>query len=111
MPFVGIVRDAIARLSKGEGLRSEIEDLVRDSQFLSPEARSDPRVLSGLLSSSLEKLQKEPDPCVVYDGIRNILVHLHRGRNEQDFGTVLCLTAGESKSKNRNFELYSSALS
>ena len=31
-----LVRDAVARLPRGEGARQEVEDLVRQSQFLSP---------------------------------------------------------------------------
>ena len=34
-----LVRDAVARLPRGEGARQEVEDLVRQSQFLSPEVR------------------------------------------------------------------------
>ena len=75
-----LVRDAVARLPRGEGARQEVEDLVRQSQFLSPEATEGrPGVLANFVSGALDRLQAEqPDPCVRFDSARRVWVNLHR---------------------------------
>ena len=89
-----LVRDAVARLPRGEGARQEVEDLVRQSRFLSesPEAAR-AGVLANLVSGALDRLQAEqPDPCVKFDSARRLWVYLHRGRTEEQawiFGLIM----------------------
>ena len=78
-----LVRDAVARLPRGEGARQEVEDLVRQSQFLSPAEVARPGVLANFVSGALDRLQAEqPEPCVKFDSGRRVWVYLHRGRSE-----------------------------
>ncbi len=85
---VSLVRDAVARLPRGEGTRAEIEDLTKESQYLSAEARSNNQILANLVSGALDRLQTEGDPCVRYDSAKKLWVGLHRGRSEQDFARI-----------------------
>ena len=78
-----LVRDAVARLPRGEGARQEVEDLARQSQFLAPAEVARPGVLANFVSGALDRLQAEqPDPCVKFDSGRRVWVYLHRGRSE-----------------------------
>ena len=79
-----LVRDAVARLPRGEGARQEVEDLVRQSRFLAPAEAARPGVLANFVSGALDRLQAEqPDPCVKFDSARRVWVYLHRGRTEE----------------------------
>ena len=80
-----LVRDAVARLPRGEGARQEVEDLVRQSRFLAESAEAARAgVVANLVSGALDRLQAEqPDPCVRFDSARRLWVYLHRGRTEE----------------------------
>lgn len=87
---VALVRDAVARLPRGgEGTRLEIEELTRDSQYLSAEARANPQILSNFVSGALDRLQNEPNPCVRFESGRRLWINLHHGTGEEEFGECL----------------------
>ena len=78
------MRDATARLPNGEGTRTEICELLKDSQYLAPVAQES--YLHSVVSGALDRLHCEPDPCVKYDTKRKMWIYLHRGRSEEEFG-------------------------
>ncbi|XP_017000294.2 nuclear factor related to kappa-B-binding protein [Drosophila takahashii] len=85
-PFVTIltlVRDATARLPNGEGTRSEISELLKCSQYISPQAADN--VLQTIVSGALDRMHGGQDPCVKYDARRKIWIYLHRNRSEAEF--------------------------
>ncbi|XP_016960587.1 nuclear factor related to kappa-B-binding protein [Drosophila biarmipes] len=85
-PFVTIltlVRDATARLPNGEGTRSEISELLKCSQYVSPQAADN--VLQTIVSGALDRMHGGQDPCVKYDARRKIWIYLHRNRSEAEF--------------------------
>ncbi|KAL5011252.1 hypothetical protein ScPMuIL_011665 [Solemya velum] len=65
------IRDSAARLPNGEGTRSDICELLKDSQFLAP---------------GVSDAQK--DPCVKYDVNRKLWIYLHRNRSEEEFERI-----------------------
>ncbi|TRY78471.1 hypothetical protein TCAL_06813 [Tigriopus californicus] len=83
--MVVLVRDAVARLTQGQGTRNEIVELLRDSQYLNEEGLRDANALSQCVSGALDRLQSEMDPCVKYDGAKKIWTNLHHDRSEEDF--------------------------
>lgn len=78
-----LVRDAVARLPNGEGTRAEVCTLLKDSQFLNPQA-TDSQV-HGVVSGALDRLHAEKDPCVKFDAIRKVWIYLHRVRSVEKF--------------------------
>lgn len=82
-----LVRDATARLPNGQGTRSDICTLLRDSQYLAVNAPDSD--LNSVVSGALDRLHYETDPCVKYDTKRKIWIYLHRGRSEDEFGEFL----------------------
>jgi len=78
------VQDAAARLPNGEGSRQDIVTLIKDSQYLSDNIMN--CVLHGAVTSCLERMQMDADPCVKYDARRKVWVYLHRSRTISDFG-------------------------
>jgi hypothetical protein len=78
------VRDATARLPNGEGTRTDICELLKDSQYLAPVSQES--YLHSVVSGALDRLHYETDPCVKYDTKRKIWIYLHRGRTEEEFG-------------------------
>ena len=78
------VRDATARLPNGEGTRTDICELLKDSQYLAPVSQES--TLHSVVSGALDRLHYETDPCVKYDTKRKIWIYLHRGRTEEEFG-------------------------
>ncbi|XP_063706103.1 nuclear factor related to kappa-B-binding protein isoform X2 [Culicoides brevitarsis] len=78
-----LVRDAVARLPNGEGSRSDICELLKSSQYISPTAGD--QVLQTIVSGALDRMHTEPDPCVKYDPKRKFWIYLHRNRSESDF--------------------------
>ena len=77
------MRDAVARLPNGEGTRSEVCELLKDSQFLSLSIDTH---LNTVVSGALDRLHYEKDPCVKYDTTRKMWIYLHRNRTEGEFG-------------------------
>lgn len=81
------VRDATARLPNGEGTRTDICELLKDSQYLAPVSQES--TLHSVVSGALDRLHYETDPCVKYDTKRKIWIYLHRGRTEEEFGECM----------------------
>lgn len=57
-----LVRDATARLPNGEGTRADICELLKSSQYISPDAQDS--VLTTIVSGALDRMHTEHDPCV-----------------------------------------------
>ena len=99
-PFVtllSLVRDAAARLPNGEGTRSDIVQLLKDSQYLLPSV-SDQQV-NQIVSGALDRLHYEKDPCVKYDVNRKLWIYLHRNRREEDFERLHEMQVAAAKAK------------
>lgn len=92
-----LVRDAVARLPKGEGTRVDVCTLLRDSQFLNQEV-SDNQI-HGVVSGALDRLHAEKDPCVKFDGIRKVWIYLHKSRTFEEFVKIheACAAAALAK--------------
>lgn len=90
-----LVRDATARLPNGEGTRSDICELLKSSQYISPQAPEN--VLQSVVSGALDRMHTEFDPCVKYDTKRKIWIYLHRNRSEADFERIHQQCQGMSK--------------
>jgi len=78
-----LVRDAVSRLPNGEGTRTDIVELLKDSQYLCPNI--DTGSLTTTVSGALDRLQNETDAPVKYDSNRKIWIYLHRARTMDDF--------------------------
>jgi len=78
-----LVRDAVSRLPNGEGTRTDIVELLKDSQYLCPNI--DAGSLTTTVSGALDRLQNETDAPVKYDSNRKIWIYLHRARTVDDF--------------------------
>lgn len=85
--ILALVRDAVARLPNGEGTRSEICEMLRDSAFLAPEASN--VTLNSVVSGALDRLHYERDPCVRYDSHKKSWIYLHRDRTQEQFGKMI----------------------
>ena len=83
--ILALVRDAVARLPGGVGTRQDIALLLRDSQYI-VQSESDAKI-SPVVSSALDRLHSEPDPCVRFDPEQRVWVYLHRHRTVNDFGS------------------------
>lgn len=112
---LSLVRDAVARLPNGRGNRGDILDLLRginsiamrgflrptcslniprwfafnamyhkDSQYIVPTVQEEQ--LGAMLSSCLDRLQSEPDPCVRYDNEGKTWMYIHLMRSPQALG-------------------------
>nr|CAD7400673.1 unnamed protein product [Timema cristinae] len=95
--ILALVRDSTARLPNGEGTRSDICELLKDSQYLAPISQES--YLHSVVSGALDRLHYEADPCVKYDTKRKIWIYLHRGRTEEEFERVHQQQQGMAKSK------------
>lgn len=95
-----LVRDATARLPNGEGTRTEICELLKSSQYISPTASE--AVLQTIVSGALDRMHTENDPCVRYDSKRKIWIYLHRSRSEIEFERMHQQFQGVSKHKKKN---------
>ena len=78
-----LVRDAVSRLPNGEGTRTDIIELLKDSQYLVNEL--DNNSLTTTVSGALDRLQNEPDASVRFDSNKKIWTYLHRDRTASDF--------------------------
>jgi len=78
-----LVRDAVSRLPNGEGTRTDIVELLKDSQYLCQNI--DAGSLTTTVSGALDRLQNETDAPVKYDSNRKIWIYLHRARTVDDF--------------------------
>ncbi|KAG0710166.1 Nuclear factor related to kappa-B-binding protein [Chionoecetes opilio] len=84
--ILSLVRDAVARLPNGEGTRSDICELLKESQYLAPlTSPTAENNLNSVVSGALDRLHYEHDPCVKYDTPRKLWIYLHRNRSEEEF--------------------------
>ncbi|KAK4312817.1 hypothetical protein Pmani_015828 [Petrolisthes manimaculis] len=84
--ILSLVRDAVARLPNGEGTRSDICELLKESQYLAPLPNTTAENnLNSVVSGALDRLHYENDPCVKYDTPRKLWIYLHRNRSEEEF--------------------------
>jgi len=89
-----LVRDAVSRLPNGEGTRSDIVELLRDSQYLVPDVETS--ALTTTVSGALDRLQNDQDAPVKYDNNRKIWIYLHRAKTLEDY-----LNTSETDSKHQ----------
>lgn len=92
-----LVRDSTARLPNGEGTRTDICELLKSSQYVSPTASE--TVLQTIVSGALDRMHTEHDPCVRYDGKRKIWIYLHRNRSADEFERMHQQFQGVTKHK------------
>jgi len=95
--ILSLVRDAVARLPNGEGTRAEVCQLLKDSQFINPEATDSQ--IHAVVSGALDRLHAEKDPCVKYDITRKLWVYLHRVRSVEEFERIHQASAAAAMAK------------
>jgi len=98
---LSLVRDAVSRLPNGEGTRLDILELLKDSQFLVPEP--DLNALSSTMSTALDRLQSEGDPCVAFDPNKKLWIYRHRDKSMEEL-EILAQQVSVSKKKKFKFK-------
>lgn len=99
-PYVTIltlVRDAAARLPNGEGTRAEVCQLLKDSQYINPDA-TDGQIHT-VVSGALDRLHYEKDPCVKYESARKVWIYLHKIRTVEEFEKIHEASAAAARAK------------
>ena len=81
--LLSLVRDAAARLPGGEGSRTDVCELLKESAYITDGA-NDAQV-STVVSGALDRLHYEGDPCVRFDAERKLWIYLHGSRTEASF--------------------------
>jgi nuclear factor related to kappa-B-binding protein len=81
-----LVRDAAARLPGGEGSRTDVCELLKESAFVV--AGVTDAQISTVASGALDRLQSEPDPSVRFDAERKLWIYLHGNRTAADFAAA-----------------------
>ncbi|CDW73136.1 UNKNOWN [Stylonychia lemnae] len=76
--ILALVRDAAARLPDQVGTRTDVAELVKDSQFLA-EGLTD-YYISQTVSGGLDRLSAEEDPSVRFDPSSKLWIYLHGKR-------------------------------
>ncbi|CRK96918.1 CLUMA_CG010308, isoform A [Clunio marinus] len=84
--ILALVRDAAARLPNGEGTRWDICELLKSSQYIAS-GISDV-IIQSIVSSALDRMHTEQDPCIKYDTKRKLWIYVHRNRSEMDFERI-----------------------
>ena len=84
--ILSLVRDAAARLPGGEGSRTDVCELLKESAFVI--AGVNDAQISGVASGALDRLQSESDPCVRYDSDRKMWCYLHGKRTAAEFAAA-----------------------
>ena len=95
--ILSLVKDSVARLPNGEGTRADVCTLLKDSQFLNPEA-SDSQIHT-VVSGALDRLHAEKDPCVRFDSARKLWIYLHRNRSVEEFKRIHQISAAAAAAK------------
>ena len=96
--FASLVRDAVARLPGGEGTKADIVYLVCRSQYFAGHtATQHQKAVS--VGTTLDRLQKECDPCV--QNIKGGWGYLHLGRSDEDFEKAAAAAARERKRRRK----------
>jgi len=93
--LLSLVRDAVSRLPNGEGSRMDILHLIKYSQFLVQ--NPDPKSLSSSLSSALDRLQNETEPCVAFDSVKKVWIYCHRDLSMEDLEHLAQQSTSKSK--------------
>ena len=75
---MALIRDAASRLPDNVGTRSDVAMLMMDSACIAPGVTHSACISA--ISSSLDRLSAEKDPCVRYDCHFKLWVYLHNGR-------------------------------
>ena len=84
--FIVLVQDAVARLPNGEGTKTDICMLVKESQYVNQETVINGwNALTAVVSGALDRLQGEYDPPCKYYSDKKIWRYLHKGRSEEEF--------------------------
>ena len=89
-----LVRDAASRLPLSRGTRLEIDDLLRESQYLREGASA--TQLNNIVSGALDRLRYEKHPCIRFVAEEKIWQYLHNGRDVDSFETPQWAKAGSS---------------
>ena len=97
-----LVRDAVSRLPNGEGTRTDIIELLKDSQYLVNEL--DSGSLTTTVSGALDRLQNEPDASVRFDSNKKIWIYLHRDRTAEDFLAISQTKSEPSKPRKKKMK-------
>ena len=97
-----LVRDAVSRLPNGEGTRTDIIELLKDSQYLVNEL--DSASLTTTVSGALDRLQNEPDASVRFDSNKKIWIYLHRDRTAEDFLAISQAKSEPSKPRKKKMK-------
>ena len=84
--ILSLVRDAAARLPGGEGSRTDVCELLKESAFVLPGVND--AQISTVASGALDRLQSEVDACVRYDAERKLWIYLHAKRTAADFAAA-----------------------
>ena len=90
--LLALVRDAVARLPGGEGSRTDVCELLKESQFITDGAND--AQISTVASGALDRLHYEADPCCRYDSERKLWVYLHGDRSVASFAKSPTPTSG-----------------
>jgi len=95
--ILSITRDATAQLPDMIGTRADVCQLARNSQFVVSSATT--AQLNQVISSALDRLHYERDPCVKFDSTRKLWCYLHKDRSLEDFKKegMLSLKPGRPK--------------
>ena len=95
--ILSITRDATAQLPDVIGTRADVCQLARNSQFVVSSATT--AQLNQVISSALDRLHYERDPCVKFDSTRKLWCYLHKDRSLEDFKKegMLSLKPGRPK--------------
>lgn len=78
--ILSLVRDAASKLPQGYGTRSDICDLLKESQYINPQI--DEEKMSSVVSGALDRLHYETNPCVRFDIGRKLWIYLHWPKEE-----------------------------
>lgn len=84
--LLALVRDAVARLPGGEGSRTDVCELLKESQYVTDGAND--AQLSTVASGALDRLHYEADPCCRYEPERKLWIYLHAQRSVDSFGSA-----------------------
>lgn len=81
-----IVRDGVSKLPGGVGIRQDIPQLVKDSQYLiqDPDSVSEQQI-NQVISSCLDRIQAEIDSPLKYDHDLKLWIYQHRQRTVSDY--------------------------
>ena len=101
--LLSLVRDAVSRLPRGEGTRSDILELLRDSQYLVPD--TDLVNMTNSVSGALDRLQNDADAPVKYDSNRKIWIYMHRAKTLEELNNMDNNAKHQRQRQKRKFKI------